>query len=320
MTDQPATDVHAAGAVLWRQHPAGTQIALVHRPRYDDWSFPKGKRDGREHILQTAVREVQEETAVRVVLGRRLPSTHYLADGRPKQVDYWAARPAGPASAGEEFVPNDEVDGIAWLDPGAARARLSYAHDLEVIDAFLAGPLDTTPLILLRHAATISKRHWRAAGHDDDLARPLSRRRRAQSAWLAEIFTCFPPARAISSAAERCLATVRPYASLTETKPEPEPAFTLQVTGSAPAAYDWLPSQTARDKIAEVTAPAAAPAIICCHRQNLPSLLEWACHQLHAPMLVGRALPKSGFWVLQLSATGLASAERHELGPLDPAA
>lgn len=316
MTDQRATEIHAAGAVLWRRHRGGTQIALVHRPRYDDWSFPKGKRNGSEHVLLTAVREVEEETGVRAVLGRRLPSTHYLVDGRPKLVDYWAGRAPDPTGPPERFVPNDEIDGLAWLPSTAARERLSYGHDVAVLDSFLAGPADTMPLVLLRHAATISKGAWRDAGHGDDLARPLSDRGRAQSKLLTSLLTCFPPARAITSAAERCVATLHPYASQTGSRIEPEPALTLAPTPATPPLYDWLPSQAARDKIAEVTTAAAGPAIICGHRQNLPTLMEWACQQLHAPLLVGRPLPKGGFWVLQMGAAGLASAERHELGPL----
>jgi 8-oxo-(d)GTP phosphatase len=316
MTEQQATEVHAAGAVLWRRHNGGTQIGLIHRPRYDDWSFPKGKRNGGEHILLTAVREVEEETGVRTVLGRRLPSTHYLVDGHPKLVDYWVARAAEPGGAAGSFVPNDEVDDMAWLAPAAARDRLSYGHDLDVLDAFLAGPVDTTPLVLLRHAATVSKDTWRADGHGDDLARPLSDRGKAQSELLAGLLTCFAPARAITSAAERCRATIEPYAQLTGREIEPEPAFTLEPTTSSPPVYDWLPNQAARDKIAEVAAATATPTIICGHRQNLPLLMEWACQQLHAPLLVGRALPKGAFWVLQMGADGLTSAERHELGPL----
>jgi 8-oxo-(d)GTP phosphatase len=316
MTDQQPAEIQAAGAVLWRRHHGGTQIALIHRPRYDDWSFPKGKRNGNEHVLLTAVREVEEETGVRAVLGRRLPSTHYLVDGRPKLVDYWAARALDPAGPPERFVPNDEVDDVVWLPPDAARERLSYGHDLAVLDGFLAGPADTTPLVLLRHAATISKDAWRDAGHADDLARPLSDRGRAQSKVLAGLLTCFSPARAITSTAERCAATLHPYARQVGSTIELEPALTLVPTPATPPGFDWLPSQAARDKIAEVTAATATPAIICGHRQNLPTLMEWACQQLHAPLLVGRPLPKGGFWVLQMNAAGLASAERHELGPL----
>jgi 8-oxo-dGTP diphosphatase len=312
MTDRAAAEIHAAGAVLWRRCSDGLQIALVHRPRYDDWSLPKGKREGREHALLTAVREVREETGLRVVLGRRLVSTHYLVDGRPKRVDYWAARMADPAASPGGFVPNDEVDELAWLDPAAARERLSYRHDTDVLDGFLAGPPDTTPVILLRHAAALGKSAWRHAGHHDDLARPLSDRGTEQAKLLAEILGCFPHARPVSSAAERCAATLRPYADMTGAQVEPEPALTLQ-PGLSSAGPDWLPTPAARDKIAELTAVGAPPVVLCAHRQNLPTLLEWACRNLQAPLLVGRPLRKAGMWILQASAAGLVSAERHEL-------
>src|SRR4051794_35162364 len=92
---EPQGLVRAAGAVLWRQRAGqSVEVALVHRPRYDDWSFPKGKCKSGEHLIRTVVREVEEETGVVPVLGRRLPSTAYLKDGRPKRVDYWAAQAA----------------------------------------------------------------------------------------------------------------------------------------------------------------------------------------------------------------------------------
>src|SRR5216683_2660302 len=97
--DQPA-EIRAAGAVLWRPGTHAQAVLLVHRPRYDDWSFPKGKSLPGEHVLITAVREVAEETGVRVVLGRRMSPAHYASDGRAKRVDYWVARPAGPARDG----------------------------------------------------------------------------------------------------------------------------------------------------------------------------------------------------------------------------
>ena len=93
-------EVQAAGAVLWRSRGGGTETALVHRPRYDDWSFPKGKSLPGEHVLLTAVREVEEETGVRPALGRSLGSQRYLADGRPKRVYYWAGRPVSPERFG----------------------------------------------------------------------------------------------------------------------------------------------------------------------------------------------------------------------------
>src|SRR5262245_2280356 len=111
----------AAGALLSLPGEQRPEVALVHRPRYDDWSFPKGKCLPGEHVLITAVREVTEETEIEVILGRRLRTVRYLSDGRPKQVDYWAARPAAQAAGGAEepaepapFTPNEEVDQLAW--------------------------------------------------------------------------------------------------------------------------------------------------------------------------------------------------------------
>ena len=88
MADAPNGVVHAAGAVLWRARAEGIETALVHRPRYDDWSFPKGKSEPGEHVLLTAVREVEEETGVRAALGRRLATQTYPVEGQPKQVEY----------------------------------------------------------------------------------------------------------------------------------------------------------------------------------------------------------------------------------------
>ncbi|MFE2445485.1 NUDIX hydrolase [Stenotrophomonas sp. NPDC087984] len=127
--------VLAAGCVLWRRSPhgGGLEIALVHRPRYDDWSHPKGKLKPGEDALHGAVREVVEETGMGCAPGAVLPTIHYMAKGRPKEVRYWAAE----AVDDETFVPNREVDRLLWLPPDAARRRLSYDHDRTLIDALL---------------------------------------------------------------------------------------------------------------------------------------------------------------------------------------
>ena len=133
--------VRAAGCVLWRCSPrdGGPEIALVHRPRYDDWSHPKGKLKRGEEPLRGAVREVLEETGVVCVPGAALPTVRYLAKGRPKEVRYWVAEAAEPAGddADGGFVPNDEVDRLVWLPPDEARAWLTHDHDRALVDAFL---------------------------------------------------------------------------------------------------------------------------------------------------------------------------------------
>ena len=119
-----AGPIRAAGALLRRAAAGGDELALIHRTKYGDWTFPKGKLEPGEHVLEAAVREVAEETGVRVVLGRRLSQASYDINGRPKLVDYWAARPAPGAST--TFVPNAEVDELEWVvgTDGRAQAQL----------------------------------------------------------------------------------------------------------------------------------------------------------------------------------------------------
>ncbi|WP_405807660.1 NUDIX hydrolase [Streptomyces sp. NBC_00210] len=127
--------VLAAGCVLWRRSPygdEGIEICLVHRPKYDDWSHPKGKQKRLEKSLDCALREVLEETGHHCVPGARLPTARYVANGRPKQVSYWAAE----ATTGS-FTPGEEVDRILWMPPAAARNRLTQPRDRMLVDALL---------------------------------------------------------------------------------------------------------------------------------------------------------------------------------------
>ncbi|GGX98766.1 hypothetical protein GCM10010358_60520 [Streptomyces minutiscleroticus] len=132
-----ARTVRAAGCVLWRRAPGtgSLEICLVHRPKYDDWSHPKGKLKRAEEPLAAALREVEEETGHRCAPGPRLSDSHYVADGRPKVVHYWAAE-----ETGGRFVPNAEVDRVCWMSPEAARARLTRSRDRLLVDEFLALP------------------------------------------------------------------------------------------------------------------------------------------------------------------------------------
>jgi 8-oxo-(d)GTP phosphatase len=305
MADPVPGQIQAAGAVVWRGGAEGIETALVHRPRYGDWSLPKGKAMPGEHVLLTAVREVAEETGVRVTLGRRLATTQYPTSQGLKRVDYWAGRPVSPGT----FIPGDEVDALSWLPLAAAADRLSYPHDVAVLDGFAAGPADTSPVILVRHADAVGRNAWRRAGHTEDLARPLSIKGEVDAQALGQILSCYAPGRVISSGTQRCQATVAPYAVLTGATVETEPVLT--VGGAAePAGADWEPTGAARQWIAGIVT-AARPVVICAHRQNLSWLLAEACAVLGAPVPSGPPLRKGAFWVLQVSSGRLASAEHH---------
>lgn len=133
-----AGTVRAAGGVLWRRkRRKGLQVLLVHRDRYDDWTFPKGKLDPEESWEEAAVREVSEETGFAPRVGEELPETTYVDNrGRDKRVRYWAMTvPVGGRQG--DFVPNDEVDEVAWVSPAAARAMLTYKRDVAVLDSLV---------------------------------------------------------------------------------------------------------------------------------------------------------------------------------------
>jgi 8-oxo-dGTP pyrophosphatase MutT (NUDIX family) len=128
-----AGTIEAAGGVLWRGGDDGRQFAVIHRPKYDDWSLPKGKLDPGETHEQAAIREVEEETGWQAEVGDALGVITYEHDGRPKRVEYWGMRATGGA-----FVPNDEVDELRWLPQDEARALLSYDRDRDIFDRFVA--------------------------------------------------------------------------------------------------------------------------------------------------------------------------------------
>jgi 8-oxo-(d)GTP phosphatase len=196
-------DVRAAGAVLWRSGSDGVEVAVVHRPRYDDWSLPKGKLDRGESMPAAAVREVAEETGFAARLGNILGDVRYpVVEGR-KVVRFWAAE----ALEGR-FVPGAETDELRWCPPPAAVELLSYQRDLRVLQRFTELGLPTATLLLVRHAKAGSRSQWTSA---DDL-RPLSGSGRDQAHRLAELLPLFGPDRIVTAPVVRCRETVAPLA------------------------------------------------------------------------------------------------------------
>jgi len=340
----PAGEIRAAGAVLWRPAGSGIRVALVHRPRYDDWGFAKGKLEPGEHVLLAAVREVAEETGLPVTLGRRLLPARYDSDGVPKRVDYWAAE-VDPDRQAPGFSANAEIDEVRWLAASAAARQLSYPRDAETLTDFRAGPRHTVPLILVRHASAGRKSDW----HSGDETRPLDRRGKKDARFLAPLLRCFGVSRVVSSPATRCVATVRPYARSVGEQVETEPAFlavksarsnrrsgrdTRRPTAEGAAAEGAAAEVTAAEgAAAEVTAAESAekaaaagkaiaslaaadqPVVVCAHRENLPALLAGACTELgqEQPPDVGKPLRKGEFLVLHRAGGRLAAVERYDL-------
>lgn len=194
--------VLAGGGVVSRPtERGGPEVVLVHRPAYDDWTFPKGKLDGAETQAEAALREVEEETGLRCSLGDELGLVSYeIAPGLRKSVRYWTM-----AAAEGTLAPANEVDDARWVPADAARAMLTYDHDREVFDRF-AAPVATVSLV--RHAKAGSRHAW----HGRDRLRPLSQAGRAQASGLVDAFDGRALERLLSSPYLRCVETLEPLA------------------------------------------------------------------------------------------------------------
>jgi 8-oxo-dGTP diphosphatase len=220
-----AEPIRAAGGVVTRSGTHGPMVALVHRPRHDDWSLPKGKVRRGEQPVIAARREVWEETGVHAWVGVRLPSVSYqvpvgqgsrvrLAD---KVVDFWAMRSA----SSNGFEPGPETDDLAWLTPSDAQERASYERDIMVIGAFADLPPLRGPVLVVRHAWAGEAEQW--AGPDE--ARPLDEQGEARAAVLADTLACFGPTRLVSAAPLRCVRTLTPLAAALGLEIQIDPAF-----------------------------------------------------------------------------------------------
>ncbi|MEW1952904.1 NUDIX hydrolase [Terrabacter sp. NPDC080008] len=208
-----ASVIPAAGTLPWRRRDGILEVALVHRPKYDDWSWAKGKLDPGEHACVAAVRETLEETGLVVRLGVPLPSAEYPvldSTGGPatKQVHYWAAEVIGGHGRLEH-----EIDEVAWVDVRTAHDRLDYARDREQLLALVradrARELGSWPLALVRHAKAVPRSAW----HGDDRERPLDAVGRAQAGGVTAVLGAYDVTRIVSSSSARCISTVEPYAA-----------------------------------------------------------------------------------------------------------
>ena len=258
-----ATDrIVAAGAVVNRAGKNEIEFLLIFRKYRGDWTFPKGKVDPGEHLLTAAVREVREETGFAVSLGVPLPTQTYEVDGLRKDSHYWVAQ-----KLAGEFVPNDEVDEIAWLSFEQAKAKLTYKHDQEVLAA-AANSIPTIPLIILRHTQSVKRGDWLLSSDalsEADTSRPLTAVGRMQANSLVGALAAFGVAELHSSDSRRCRDTVGPYATGRSLP------VVLEKTVSEERHKDNPERAIARVKeLAEI--PRAL--VLCTHRPVLPAVME----------------------------------------------
>ena len=196
--------IRAAGALLWRESSElKIEIALIHRPRYDDWSLPKGKIEEGESSLRCAFREVLEETGITPQFGRELGSVEYKEPAGLKRVKYWAAK-----ALTDEFLPNEEVDEIKWLNPEDALPVATHESDRSIIENFLTQDPRTDTLIIVRHTKALERGDW----DDDDSKRTLDERGVVQSEQLIQHLEPFGIDEIYSSDYIRCVQTVTPLA------------------------------------------------------------------------------------------------------------
>jgi 8-oxo-dGTP pyrophosphatase MutT (NUDIX family) len=253
--------VYAAGAVLWRPvaDPAkkseALEIALIHRPRYDDWSLPKGKVDPGETAPVAAVREVHEETGQHSILGRRLVAVSYPIDQGVKKVFYWAAR-----STGGEFTPGDEVDELVWLPVAEAAKKLDYAQDRKVLRRFNRQPADTHTVLVVRHGTAGRKSRFKG----DDTKRPLDKRGRAQAEALVGQLLAFGATDVYAADRVRCEQTVEPLAEELGVPIQSERTLTEE-------AYAKNPKRSRR-RMLEIAAQGGTP-VICSQGKVIPDLI-----------------------------------------------
>jgi 8-oxo-(d)GTP phosphatase len=288
--------VYAAGAVLWRpaadpaNKNAALEIAVIHRPRYDDWSLPKGKVDPGETAAVAAVREVFEETGCHAILGRRLAAVTYPIDPGVKKVYYWAAR-----STGGEFIPGNEVDELVWLPVADAAKKLNYPQDRKVLRQFKKQPADTRTILVVRHGTAGRKSRFKG----DDTKRPLDKQGRAQAEALVGQLLAFGATNVRAADRVRCQQTVEPLAEELGVPIQDEPTLTEEAYAKSP--------KRARHRMLEIAKQAGTP-VICSQGKVIPDLIAWWCERDGVRPDKSRN-HKGSTWVLSLSGGRLTAAD-----------
>jgi 8-oxo-dGTP diphosphatase len=277
------TVVYAAGGVVWRENSDGrVEVAIVHRPRYDDWTLPKGKVEPGETLISAAVREINEETGYDVRLGRHLRRVSYdLRGPGRKHVHYWSAEVVAGG-----FTPNHEVDEIRWLPVESASEDLSYRLDQKVLATFAELPARLDIVLLVRHAKAGRKSRY----HGDDRLRPLEKVGRTQAEALLGQLLAFGPTHVHSADRVRCEQTVAPLADELGVPTIIEPSLAEEAFIEDP--------KPGRRRIREIGSESGIH-VVCSQGKVIPPLLKWwSAHDgVKLPPARNR---KASVWVLSM--------------------
>ena len=285
--------ISAAGAVVWRKHKDNfTEVAIIHRPKYDDWSFPKGKIEVGESLIACAHREVLEETNLQTEFGPHLGQVEYFTPDGLKKVTYWSAK----VIAEKPFRTNTEVDQLKWIPITKVIEVLTNETDKEIFDKFVKVKFNSKPFILLRHAKAITRDEWQ--GEDDD--RPLSSSGQNQAMRLLSTYQVFNIDQIHSSDAVRCYDTVKSMAKGLDIKLEVSSKLSENTyKKDKEKAFDYVSELIKEDK----------SILICSHNPILPIMLNKLTKKSEIEADEDKLSPADG-WVIHRSGKEIIQIDR----------
>ena len=294
--------VLAAGGVLWRRDPSDPEVALVHRPKYNDWSLPKGKAKAGEHLLVTALREMTEETGYRPRIGPYLITARYRVTSGDrssnKVVTYWSMR-----CAGGSFRASSEVDQMQWLPLEQARRSLTSASDRAVLDAFTRTRRDTEPLLLVRHGATVAPpRRLKRSPEEQG----LNRSGRDQAASLVPVLEGLGVTDLLSADLPACVDMLAPFAATT--------GLTVRREGQLTRAGFAGNERDVADLVRR-DASSSEALVVCGGQRVITGLLSALGHGSHVRPPHEPKIKKGGWWLLHHRDGAVSAYERHEPAP-----
>ena len=282
----------AAGAIVWRNNKDKTEVVIIHRPKYDDWSFPKGKVEINESLIACAHREVLEETNIQTEFGAFLGDIEYLTPDGKKHVFFWAAK----AINQNNFTPNSEVDQIKWVEVKKVKELLTLETDKKILAQFIKLDFDTKPFILLRHAKAITRDEWQ--GDDDD--RPLDSTGQNQASRLLSIYQVYNLEQIHTSDAVRCYDTVNPIAKAF--------GINLEVTEKLSESTYKKDREKAFDYAKDLI-KVDARILLCSHNPILPKMLNKLTKKSDIDADEGKLSPADG-WVIHRSGKEIIQIDR----------